>query len=116
MIDANEGFSVYNSGISKILIKTQMCDPIFLQHGSINKPNTNTRGSKRTGFTFCTPTISQFIISSIILPFDTVTIIDHRTLYIDKIHITSSMIHKLDNYTHVLQKVFSHTKNVCSIM
>ena len=34
MIDANEGISENNSGISKILTKTQMCDPICLQNGS----------------------------------------------------------------------------------
>lgn len=38
MIDANELFSTKNSGISKFLSQTHMCDPIFLKHGSENKP------------------------------------------------------------------------------
>ena len=83
MIDAKEGFLELNSGISKILTKTQMCDQLFLHHGSENEPNTYTRGSKRIHFIFCTSTISQFIIQSGILPFDSVTNNDHKALYIN---------------------------------
>ena len=83
MIDANEGFSEFNSGISKILTKTQMCDPIFLHHGSENEINTYARGYKRIDFIFYTSTISQFIIRTGIHLFDSVTTTDHRVLYID---------------------------------
>ena len=83
MIDANEGLSELNSGISKLFTKTQMCDLICLHHGSETKPNTYARGSKRIDFIFYTSTISQFIIRSGIFPFDSVTTTDHRVLYID---------------------------------
>ena len=83
MIDANEGFSELNSGISKLLTKTQICDLIFLHHGSENEPNTYAMGFKRIDYIFCTSNISQFIIRSGILLFDSVTTTDHRALYID---------------------------------
>ena len=112
MIDANEGISESNSGIRKLLIKTQMCHPIFLQHGSKNEPNTYARGSRRIDFVFCTSNISQYIIQSGILPFDSIATTDHRALYIDiKLKEDLRDSHQIiktpkqEGYNHVLLKV-----------
>ena len=81
MIDANEGFSGRNSYKSKILTKTQMYDPIFLQHGSEMNLIPKREVPSVSIFFFCTSNISQFIIRSGILSFDSVTTTDHRALY-----------------------------------
>ena len=83
LIDANESITDSNSLIGTLLSQTQMCDPIFNQHGSKNEPNTHIKGSKRIDYIFCTQHISKYIISSGILPFDFVTTTDHRALFID---------------------------------
>ena len=83
LIDANESIIDNTSLIGKLLKQTQMCDPIFKQHGSKNEPNNHLRGSKRIDYTFCTQHISQYISSSGILSFDFVTTTDHHALFID---------------------------------
>ena len=83
MIDANELLSTKNSGISKFLSQTHMCDPIFLKHESENKPNDYSKGSSRIDYFFGTHTITQFMTRCGISSFDVVTKTDHRILYID---------------------------------
>ena len=46
LIDANESITDSNSLIGKLLSQTQMCDPIFKQHGSKHEPNTHIKVPK----------------------------------------------------------------------
>ena len=90
-----------------------MCHPIFLQHGSKNEPNTYARGSKCIDFVFCISNISQFIIRSDILHFDSVTTTDHRALSIDiklKEYIRDS--HQLINASNTRRLQLRFTKSV----
>ena len=47
------------------------------------EPYTHKRGSKRIDFVFCTKLINPIHQKCGILPFDTVTVSDHRSIYLD---------------------------------
>ena len=73
-----------------------MIDPITNIHGTRNEPNIYKGGSQRIYYILYTNGLTPFIKYCGILPFDFITIMDHRGLYIDidlalfsKIHSTN---------------------------
>ena len=60
-----------------------MIDPLLYRHNIKYEPHTYKRGSHRIDFVVCTKIINQYITKCEILPFDTVTVSDHRPFYLD---------------------------------
>ena len=83
LIDAHESFNSSEKGISSLVEHTRMIDPIANKHGTSDEPNTHKSGSKRIDYIFCINGLTKFIRLCGILPFDFITISDHRGLYID---------------------------------
>ena len=81
-IDANEPH-IYCSGIDKLIKRTKMIDPILVRHGCAAEPNTHKRGSDRIDFVLCTRLINDFITKCGIVPFDQISLSDHRGIYLD---------------------------------
>ena len=82
-IDGNEQFIPGNKGISKLTSHPAMLDPLLYRHNLKYEPHTHKRGSFRIDFVVCTKIINQYITKCGILPFDTVTVSDHRPFYLD---------------------------------
>ena len=82
LIDANESIHSNSGEIKTLLVNTKMIDPIINMHGATDEPNICKRGSTRIDFILCTMSISRFIARSSILPFDYITTLDHRELYV----------------------------------
>ena len=60
-----------------------MLDPLLYRHNIKYEPHTHKRGSFRIDFAVCTKIINKYITKCGILPFDTVTVSDHRPFYLD---------------------------------
>ena len=71
------------SDIPHLLSKIRMCDQLFNKYGCIHEPSTYKRENHHIKIILYTPLISTFIIFYGILPFDDITISDHRALYIN---------------------------------
>ena len=82
-IDGNEQFIPGNNGISKLTSHPTMLDPLLYRHNIKYEPHTHKRGSFRIDFAVCTKIINKYITKCGILPFDTVTVSDHRPFYLD---------------------------------
>ena len=61
LIDTTEVFVSKTGDVARLLRYTNMIDPIVMNHGFKNEPNTYKRGSNRIDFCFCTIGISPFI-------------------------------------------------------
>ena len=83
LIDANKSIHSNSGGITTLIDKTKLIDPITNMHGATDEPNTHKRGTTRIDFILCTMGISSFITRSGILSFDFITTTDHQVLYID---------------------------------
>ena len=83
LIDAHESFTSPEKSISFLVEHTGMIDPIANKHGTRNEPTTHKSGSKIIDYIFCTNGLTPFIRLCGILPFDYITTLDCRELYID---------------------------------
>ena len=82
-IDGNKQFISGNNGISEVTSHQSMLDPLLYRHNIKYEPHIYKRGSYRIYFAVCTKAINQYITKCGILPFDTVTVSDHRPFYLD---------------------------------
>ena len=83
LIDTNEAFIFSDYCLAKITRQTNTTYQIFNKHGNCLEPNTCKRGSERINCCFCTPYIEELTIRSSITPFDLLTSLDYRGIYLD---------------------------------
>ena len=82
-IDRKEQFIAGNNGISKLTSHQSVLGPLLYRNNIKYELHTYKRGSYRIDFVVCTKIFNQYITKCGILLFDTVTVSDHRSFYLD---------------------------------
>ena len=82
-MDANEIVNYKINNIIKSCRLWKLCDPIAMKNGTEIEPNIYSRESELMYFILCTRALLRCISSVGILPFGTITFLNHRGLYID---------------------------------